>query len=266
MSTTPAQATTSPGRELAARARHVARLLHHLADAAEPNQPGTVGSWMRRVRQIHASVHDELMTAAVALERAAGASWTTIGAAQDPPVSRQAAQQRYQRLLRRANVTSDGDTVVEPTPQPARHEQTSTPTVNDDVDGSSRRCAQRQREPPHTAVSAGGMWAADDRHDLIHASDYPTSGAWLVTVEGMPVGSVQPTYSSARAKRWTALINGVSILGGRVFPSRDKAAIQVLLEHKHQQDQATRDGHRRGSRQSRAGQNGDRQSSARSQR
>jgi hypothetical protein len=40
----------------------------------------------------------------VALERAAGASWTTIGAAQDPPVSRQAAQQRYQRLLRRANL------------------------------------------------------------------------------------------------------------------------------------------------------------------
>jgi hypothetical protein len=54
------------------------------------------------------------------------------------------------------------------------------------------------------AISAGGMWAADDRRDLIRASDYPTSGAWLVTVEGVTVGSVQPTYSSARAKRWTA--------------------------------------------------------------
>lgn len=247
MSTTPAEATTSPGRELAARARHVAGLLHHLADAAESSQPGAVGSWMRRVREIHASVREELMTAAVALERAAGASWTTIGAAQDPPVSRQAAQQRYQRLLRRANLTSNGDTVIEPTPQPARHEQTSAPTVNDGVDGPSWRCAQRQREPPRTAVSAGGMWATDDRHDLIHASDYPTSGAWLVTIEGVTVGSVQPTYSSARTKRWTALINGVPVLGGRAFPSRDKAAIQILLEHKHRQDQAARNGHRRGS-------------------
>jgi hypothetical protein len=30
------------------------------------------------------------------------------------------------------------------------------------------------------AISAGGMWAADDRRDLIRASDYPTSGAWMV--------------------------------------------------------------------------------------
>jgi hypothetical protein len=248
MSTTPAEATTSPGRELAARARYVAGLLHQLADATEPRQPGAVGSWMRRVREIHASVREELMTAAVALERAAGASWTTIGAAQDPPVSRQAAQQRYQRLVRRASLTSDGDTVLEPTPEPARHEETSAPTVNDGVDGPSQRCAQRQREPPRTAVSAGGMWAADDRRDLIRASDYATSGTWLVTVEGVTVGSVQPTYSGARAKRWTALINGVSVLGGRAFPSRDKAAIQVLLEHEHRQDRATRDGHRRGTR------------------
>ncbi len=187
------------------------------------------------------------MIAAVARERAAGgASWTTIGAAQDPPVSRQAAQQRYQRLLRRANLTNDGDTVLEPPPEPARHEQTSPPTVNDGVDGPSRRSPQR-REPPHTAISAGGMGAAEDRRDLIRASDYPTSGAWLVTVEGMTVGSVQPTYSSTRAKRWTALINGVSVLGGRAFPSRDKAAIQVLLEHEHHQHRTppTPDGTRR---------------------
>jgi hypothetical protein len=247
MSTTPAEATTSPGRELAARARHVAGLLHHLADAAESSQPGAVGSWMRRVRQIHASVREELMTAAVARERAGGASWTTIGAAQDPPVSRQAAQQRYQRLLRRANLTSNGHTVLEPPPEPPRHEQTSAPTVNDGGDGLSWRSARR-REPPRTAISASGMWAADDRRDLIRASDYPTSGAWLVTVEGVTVGSVQPTSSSTRAKRWTALINGVSVLGGRAFPSRDKAAIQVLLEHEHRQDRAARDGRRQGSR------------------
>jgi hypothetical protein len=54
------------------------------------------------------------------------------------------------------------------------------------------------------------------------------------------------TYSSTRAKRWTALINGVSVLGGRAFPSRDKAAIQVLLEHEHRQDRAARDGRRQG--------------------
>jgi hypothetical protein len=89
---------------------------------------------------------------------------------------------------------------------------------------------------------------ADDRRDLIRASDYATSGAWLVTIEGVTVGSVQPTYSGARAKRWTALINGVSVLSGRAFPSRDKAAIQVFLEHEHRQDRATRDGRRRGSR------------------
>jgi hypothetical protein len=71
---------------------------------------------MWRVREIHASVRGELMTAAVALERAAGASWTSIGAAQDPPVSRQAVQQRYRLLVRRADVTSDGDTVAKPTP------------------------------------------------------------------------------------------------------------------------------------------------------
>jgi hypothetical protein len=248
MSTPSAETTTSPGRELAARARHVAGLLHHLADTAESSQPEVVGSWMRHVREIHASVRGELMTAAVARERAGGASWTAIGAAQDPPVSRQAAQQRYQRLVQRVDVTSDGDTVAEPTSEPARREETSTPPVNDGVDGNSRRSAQRHLEPSRAAVSAGGMWAGDDRRDLIRASDYATSGAWLVTVEGVTVGSVQPTYSGARAKRWTALINGVSVLGGRAFPSRDKAAIQVLLEHEHRQDRAIREGRRKGSR------------------
>lgn len=70
-----------------ARARHVAGLLHQLADAAESSQPGAVDFWMRYVREIHASVRGELMTAAVARERAGGASWTAIGAAQDPPLS-----------------------------------------------------------------------------------------------------------------------------------------------------------------------------------
>ncbi|MGH9208405.1 MAG: hypothetical protein ACRD1G_17935 [Acidimicrobiales bacterium] len=246
MSTSSTETTTSPGRELAARARHVAGLLHQLADAAESSQPETVGSWMRHVREIHANVRDELMTAAVACERAGGASWTAIGAAQDPPVSRQAAQQRYQRLVRRTDVTSDGDTVAEPTPEPARHEEPSVLVVNDDVDRLSQRCTQRQVEPSRTAVSAGGMWAADDRHDLIRASDYLTSGAWLVTVEGVAVGSVQPTYSGARAKRWTALINGMSIFGGKALTSRNKAAIQVLMEHKRRQDRAAHEGLRKG--------------------
>ncbi len=78
------------------------------------------------------------------------------------------------------------------------------------------------RSPPARAAThgrlAGGMWAADDRCDLIRANDYPTSGAWLVIVEGVAVGSVRPQYSSARTKRWTALINGMPILGGRAFP------------------------------------------------
>lgn len=94
------------------------------------------------------------------------------------------------------------------------HDEPDAPTVNDGVDDLSRCCAQRQRKPPRTAASAGGMWAAADRRDLIRASDYPTRGAWLITVEGVTVGSVQPTSSSTRATRWTALINGVSILGG----------------------------------------------------
>jgi hypothetical protein len=51
-----------------------------------------------------------------------------------------------------------------------------------------------------------------------------------------------------RTKRWTALINGVPVLGGRAFPSRDKAAIQILLHHEHRQDRATRNNRRRGSR------------------
>lgn len=45
------------------------------------------------------------------------------------------------------------------------------------------------------------MWAADDRRDLIRTSDYPTSGAWSVTVEGVTVGSVQPTYVSIQGSR-----------------------------------------------------------------
>jgi hypothetical protein len=100
----------------------------------------------------------------VAVERAAGASWTTSGAAQDPPVSRQATQQRYQRLVRRADVTSGGDTVVEPTPEPARYEETNATSVNKCIDETS-----------------------------------PCSGAWLVTIEDVTVGSIQPTYSGARA-------------------------------------------------------------------
>jgi hypothetical protein len=233
MSTLIAEPMISPGHELAACARRVAELLHQVANAAESSRPEVIGSWMRGVREIQASVREELMAAAVALERAGGASWTAIGAAQDPPVSRQAAQQRYRRLTRRTDVNSNVDvTVVESTLKPARHAETSAMVVNEDVDGSFQRSAGRQPEPSRTVVSAGGMWAADDRRDLIRASDYPTSGAWLVTVEGVPVGSVRPTYSGARTKRWTALINGMPLLGGRAFPSRDKAAIQVLLEHK----------------------------------
>lgn len=101
----------------------------------------------------------------------AGASWTTIGAAQDPSVSRQVVQQHYRRLVPRADVTSGGGTVVvvKLTPEPARDEETSVPTVNEGGEGPSPRSAQRQLEPSRTAVSAGGIWAADDRRDLIRA-------------------------------------------------------------------------------------------------
>lgn len=116
-----------PDHELAARAHQVAERLNQLADAAESGQPEAVGSWMRHVREIHASVRGELMTAVVAVERAAGASWTAIGAAQDPPVGRQAVQQRYRRLARRTDVNSEVDTVVKSTPEPTRHTETSAP-------------------------------------------------------------------------------------------------------------------------------------------
>lgn len=239
MSTTVAEHAASPGHELAACARHVAALLNRLADAAESDQPDAVGSWMRRVQEIQVSSRDELMTAAVTVERAAGASWTAIGAAQDPPVSRQAAQQRYRRLVRRTDVHGDVDAaMVEPTPEPTRQAETSDVAVNDKVDESSRHTARRHPEPPRTPVSAGGKWAADDRLDLVRADDYQVSGAWRVIVDGVIVGSVRPTCSSARTKRWIAMINGMPILGGRVFPSRDKAAIQILLEHKYQEDRA----------------------------
>jgi len=135
-------------------------------------------------------------------------------------------------------------------PERTYHADTNAAAVNKDVDESSRRFA-RQPEPPPTAVSADGMWVADDRRGLIRANDYPTSGAWLVTVDGVTVGSVRPKYSGARTKRWTALINGMPILGGRAFPSRDKATIQILLEHQHLQDQVASEG-RRGHRASRA--------------
>lgn len=92
---TPAEPTTSSRHEVAACARHVAELLNRLADATESNQSEAIGYWMRCVRETQARRRDELMTAAVAVEWAAGASWTAIGAAQDPSVSRQAAQQRY---------------------------------------------------------------------------------------------------------------------------------------------------------------------------
>lgn len=80
-----AEPTASPGQELAACAREMAELLNRLADAAESDQPEAIGYWMRYVREIQASARDELMTAAVVVERAAGASWTAIGAVQDPP-------------------------------------------------------------------------------------------------------------------------------------------------------------------------------------
>ncbi len=236
MSTTAVEPTTSPGHELAACARYVTELLNRLADSAESNQPEAVGYWMRQVREIQASARDELMAAAVAVERAAGASWTAIGAAQDPPVSRQAAQQRYRRLARRTDVNSDVDVVAEPRPEPTRQTETSVTDINKHVDDSPRGPTRRQPASPRKAVSAGGKWAADDRRDLIRADDYQTSGVWLVTVDGVTVGSVQPKYSSARTKRWTALINGMPILDGRSFPSRDKAAIQLLLEHNYMEE------------------------------
>ncbi|MGH3754419.1 MAG: hypothetical protein ACRDRP_17305 [Pseudonocardiaceae bacterium] len=215
----------------------MAELLNRLADSAESNQSETVGSWMRRVQEIQVSARDELMTAAVTVERLAAASWTTIGAAQDPPVSKQAAQQHYRRLVRRTDVNGDFDAaMVEPTPKPTRQAaETSDAAVNDKVDESSRHTTRRHPEPPRTPVSAGGKWATDDRRDLVHADDYHASGVWRVIVDGVIVGSVRPTYSSARTKRWTALINGIQILGGRIFPNRDKAAIQILLEHKYQE-------------------------------
>jgi hypothetical protein len=42
MSTLAAEPIASPGQELVAHARHVAGLLHQLADATKSSQPGTV--------------------------------------------------------------------------------------------------------------------------------------------------------------------------------------------------------------------------------
>ena len=72
------------------------------------------------------------------------------------------------------------------------------------------------------------MWTADDRCDLIRANDYPTSGAWLVIVEGVAVDSARPECSGACTKRWIALINGMHVLGGRGFPAATRPQSRSL--------------------------------------
>jgi hypothetical protein len=160
-----------------------------------------------------------------------GASWAALAA----PLgvrSRQAAEQRYRRLA--GGELTGPDPIRDP--GLARRERARQREAGTDLGASpAARIPARARpgKAPDAAASAPGADATGGAvaYQLRRASDYATTGAWTVLVDGEPVGSVRPVYgATGRPKAWQARY-GIWPAGVRgAYPTRDAAAVQVLAE------------------------------------
>jgi len=183
-------------------------------------------------------LRDELDSAERRLIEAArdrGASWAALAA----PLrvrSRQAAEQRYLRLAG-GELTRPGRVRDPGLARRDRRDRAPQPESGTDL----RRRSPAARTPtrarpgpapdaaptaPHATAAAGAV-----AYQLRRASDYATTGAWTVLVDGEPVGSVRPVFgATGRTKAWQARC-GIWPAGVRdAYPTRDAAAVQVLAE------------------------------------
>ncbi len=61
-------------------------------------------------------------------------------------------------------------------------------------------------------TSPTSPWPADPpAYGLVRAEDHATTGRWLVTVDGQPVGAVQRTVTAQGVKQWTAWLGGTRL-------------------------------------------------------
>lgn len=188
--------------------RTLARLAARETDTAGP---GDVNTALTLVGAVRADL-DRCELTLIRCARAAGVSWTDIAASLSLR-SRQAAQQRYRRLLTTAPdthpTTAAGKAL---TSEPAGAAADPAP-ARDDEDGD-----QANGHRPH------------DTYDLTRSEHYAHTGTWLVTVDGQPIGSVRPEHRGT-TKRWSAWHGHVRIARGQTYRTRTDAAVPVLMAH-----------------------------------
>jgi len=105
----------------------------------------------------------------------------------------------------------------------------------------ARSSERRDAVAPDVDATAGGEAA----YQVRRTTDYPTTGAWTVLVNGETVGSVRPVFgATGRPKAWQARY-GIWPAGVRdTYPTRDAAAVQVLAERQRRRDAAPAAGRR----------------------
>jgi len=164
-----------------------------------------------------------------------GASWAALAA----PLgvrSRQAAEQRYRRLAggdltRPDRVRDPGLARRDRARQPAAGTDLRRPSPAARTPARARPGKAPDAAPPAPAVGVAAAAGGAPAYQLRRASDYASTGAWTVLVDGEPVGSVRPVFgATGRTKAWQARY-GIWPAGVRdAYPTRDAAAVQVLAE------------------------------------
>jgi len=204
------------------------------AGAGDQATPEDVQDALRLLPELRGEL-DSVERRLIEAARVRGASWAALAA----PLgvrSRQAAEQRYRRLaggdLTRTDRARD--------PAPARRDRARQPDADTDLRRPSpaARTPARARPgkapdaaPPTPDADNAAAAAGPGTYQLRRASDYASTGAWIVLVDGEPVGSVRPVLgATGRTKAWQARY-GIWPAGVRdAYPTRDTATVQVLAE------------------------------------
>ena len=64
---------------------------------------------------------------------------------------------------------------------------------------------------------------------LIKAADHATTGRWVATVDAAPVGSVRHAGTARGTRQWTAWLGDTKPALHRAPPTRQDAAVRVLM-------------------------------------